>query len=307
MEITFHDILRCPISGEKLRHENNKMISSSNKYSYDISPSGIPLFAQEYISEDAKMQQQHYDKVAALYQKNLNYPHSQEYMAYLDKVFLKEIKEADLDFAIELCCGTGEAFGLLKEKIKKGMGIDVSLTMLEKAIMQLPNQKFGFLQADATRLPLDDQICASVFMLGGIHHVSDREKLFSEIFRILKPGGRFYWREPVDDFFLWRFIRAIIYRVSPGLDHKTEAPLRYQTTIRALNKAGLHCREWKTYGFIGFCLFMNSDILIFNRFFRFIPGIRQLTRLFIGLDEMIRKIPGLKKSGLQVIAYAEKA
>jgi hypothetical protein len=38
--------------------------------------------------------------------------------------------------------------------------------------------------------------------------------------------------------------------------------------------------SWKTYGFLGFCLLMNSDVLIFNRLFRFIPGIRAITRAF---------------------------
>jgi hypothetical protein len=54
--------------------------------------------------------------------------------------------------------------------------------------------------------------------------------LFREVARILKPGGRFYFREPVSDFWPWHMLRRVIYRISPSLDHLTERPLRYDET-----------------------------------------------------------------------------
>jgi len=61
-----------------------------------------------------------------------------------------------------------------------------------------------------------------------------------------------------------------------------------------------------TYGFIGFCLLMNSDVLIFNRLFRFIPGIRGITRAFAKLDDWITSRRGWTRRGLQVVGVAEK-
>jgi hypothetical protein len=51
---------------------------------------------------------------------------------------------------------------------------------------------------------------------------------------------------------------------------------------------------------------MNGDVLAFNRLFRFVPGIRAVTRAATRLDEWSLKLPGLKGAGLQVIGVAEK-
>ena len=73
-----------------------------------------------------------------------------------------------------------------------------------------------------------------------------------------------------------------------------------------LEKAGFKLRAWETYGFLGFCLFMNSDVLVFNRVFRYIPGIRGITKFFANLDDLIVRLPGFKRAGLQVVGVAEK-
>jgi hypothetical protein len=64
--------------------------------------------------------------------------------------------------------------------------------------------------------------------------------------------------------------------------------------------------SWKTYGFLGFCLLMNSDVLVFNRLFRFVPGIRGFTRLMTHIDRMTLALPGMGRAGLQVVGVAEK-
>ena len=51
---------------------------------------------------------------------------------------------------------------------------------------------------------------------------------------------------------------------------------------------------------------MNSDVLIFNRLFRFIPGIRGITRAFTRIDDWITSRPGWTRRGLQVVGVAEK-
>ena len=265
------------------------------------------MFAESFCSEEGKSQQQHYDKVADAYLENLSYPHTQEYMAFLDDEFLKMIGDRDLGVVAELCCGKGEAFSLIGDKVSKGIGADVSIKMLEGALKEHSTKdNLFFIQADATRLPLKKNSFDSVFMLGGIHHVPNREKLFQEISRILKPGGHFYFREPVSDWFLWRIIRSIIYKLSPSLDGKTERPLRWEETVPLLEKNNFRVGMWKRIGFLGFCFFMNSDILVFNRLFRYIPGIRKITRTFALLDKTLLKISFLNKAGLQVISYVVK-
>jgi SAM-dependent methyltransferase len=155
-------------------------------------------------------------------------------------------------------------------------------------------------------LPLPEGLADTVLIHGGIHHVPDRLALFAEIQRILKPGGRFYFHEPVDDFWLWRLIRKAIYRISPSLDHTSEAPLRREATMAELSAAGLRPVAWNTRGFLGFCLFMNSDVLIFNRAFRYLPGIRALTRAACRFDHWLAGRSGLRWSGLIAVGAAER-
>jgi ubiquinone/menaquinone biosynthesis C-methylase UbiE/uncharacterized protein YbaR (Trm112 family) len=300
------ELLQCPVSHEALSPEDGALVAESTGERYRVTASGIPVMAEKFCSDDGRVQQQHYDRVAAAYIENLNYPHTQEYQKYLDGAMLEAAQPAGLGVVAEICCGRGEAFQLLRDKIVGGVGVDISLNMLEAARAEFDPQKFMFLQGDATMLPLRDASFDSVFMLGGIHHVNDRQALFNEIFRILKPGGYFIWREPVSDFFLWRFLRAIIYRLSPGLDHETERPLLHEETWPVLEKAGMQPQLWRTCGFFGFCLLMNSDILMFNRLFRFIPGIRAFTRFAAWLDERIVRLPGLKRAGLQVVGRAQR-
>lgn len=299
-------ILRCPITGSALTQEGDALVGADGSQRYTIAGDGIPLFAEAFCTEDARAQQAHYDRIAQAYVANLSYPHTEEYMAYLDRALLDVVGSERFGVVAEICCGNGEAFGLLGDRIARGIGVDISLSMLEEAERRHPDRRFSFVQGDATTLPLADATCDAVFMLGGVHHVNDRRRLFAEIRRILKPGGRFYFREPLSDFFLWRWIRAVVYRVSPILDNERERPLLSDETIPVLHSVGLECRQWSTHGFLGFCLFMNSDVLVFNRLFRFIPGIRRLTRLATRLDAWTLRIPGLQGAGLQVVGVAER-
>ncbi len=310
MDATLEDnalsLLRCPRSGETLVQQEAELVSASGEHRYPINAQGIPLFAGEYCSEDARRQQQHYDAVAEGYLENLEYPHTRVYSDYLHRALVEACGQTSLGQMAELCCGKGDAIELVAGHYSFGLGLDISEEMLARAARDAGDKACLFVQGDATRLPLASESFDSVVMLGGIHHVPDRQALFGEVARVLKPGGRFLWREPANDFFLWRWLRAVIYALSPRLDAQTESPLRYVETAPVLAQAGLQLESWKTYGFIGFCLFMNSDVLIFNRLFRFIPGIRLLTRFWTGVDDLMGRLPGLRHAGLQVVGVASK-
>lgn len=307
LDARFLDKLACPETGRRLEPRDGGLATQDGARFYPVSAKGVPLFALEICSPDATQQRDHYDRVAAQYVSNLGYPHTQEYTAYLDRAFLKHVQDSDLGAVAEICCGKGELADLLGPRIGLGIGVDVSPAMLDAA-----KDKHGdpgnmvFVQGDATRLPLADGGFDSVFLLGGIHHVPDRAALFKEVFRILKPGGRLFFREPVSDFFLWRWIRSVVYRISPALDADTERPLTWDETVPVLKAAGLDLQVWETHGFLGFCVFMNSDVLVFNRLFRFVPGIRAVTRAAVRLDELTRALPFLERAGTQVIGVARK-
>ncbi len=299
-------MLRSPRSGQALHLDGGRLVSADKTERFDISPSGVPLFAAEFLSDAARFQRNHYDGMAASYVENLDYPHTREYMAYLDRQLFAVLPPGTLGTVAELCCGRGEAARLLQARMARCVGVDVSGALLEIARRELGTERFFFVQGDATMLPLGDRVFDNVVMLGGIHHVPDRTRLFAEIHRILKPGGRFYFREPVDDFAPWRAIRKVVYRLSSALDPATERPLRRSETEAALSHAKLQLQSWRTHGFLGFCLLMNSDVLVFNRLFRFLPGIRFFTRVACRMDDWMTNLPSLRHAGLQVIGVAER-
>jgi SAM-dependent methyltransferase len=300
------DILRCPHDHDELHLSEGELVSASGQHRYKIDDNNIPLFAEQLVAPEALAQQQHYDRVAAAYVENLGYPHTEVYIEYLDWVLLDQIGTDTLGLTAEICCGRGEAAKLLGHRVDKVVGLDVSSEMLRHAERQPDGPPFIAIQGDATRMPLSTGAFDTVVMLGGIHHVNDRARLFSEIFRILRPGGQLIYREPVSDFFLWKMIRAVIYRLSPGLDHQTERPLVWQESVPLLQSGGFEDCTWRTCGFLGFCFFMNSDILVFNRLFRFIPGIRQLTKAAARFDEWVVGMKPFNRAGLQVVGTARK-
>ncbi len=73
------------------------------------------------------------------------------------------------------------------------VGIDMTPEMLAKAQrgakeLDLPNVEF--IEAEAERLPFDDATFDVVISNGVIDLIPDKDAVFSELFRVLKPGGR---------------------------------------------------------------------------------------------------------------------
>jgi ubiquinone/menaquinone biosynthesis C-methylase UbiE len=302
----FLEILRCPVTGARLHQAGGALIADRGP-TYRITEDGIPVFAESPSTDDAQRQQAHYDRIAKQYLENLAYPQTEEYTKYLDAALVKAASLCEFGETAELCCGGGDGVALFKSRMHLTLGLDISIKMLKSARKCHSEGRFLFVQGDATRLPMAQDSVDTVVMLGGIHHVNNRMALFREIARILKPGGRFLFREPVSDFVVWRWLRAIIYKLSPTLDEKTERPLLYDETQLRLKSAGLRLIEWKTFGFLGYCVLMNSDVLVFNRILRFLPGIRALTRFACLLDDLVLRMPGLGGMGLIVVGVAEKA
>lgn len=299
-------VLRCPRTGSSLRIESNYLVSETDGTRYPVDGDGIVSFVTDQQLISSRVQSEHYDRNSTQYFENLKFAHTEEYASYLDNELCSVLGDQDLGVVAEPCCGTGEVAHVFAKRYSQLIGVDVSIRMLGLAVKNPHSHDALYVHGDATTLPLADGSCDSVVMIGGIHHVPDRERLFQEVYRVLKPGGRFLFREPLNDFWLWRLIRAVIYRLSPALDYDTECPIRYRETVPLLNKVGLEVATWKPVGFAGFCLFMNSDVLVVNRLFRFFPGIRTLVRMSTKFDRFITSRRFFRNMGLLVVCLARK-
>lgn len=88
---------------------------------------------------------------------------------------------------LDLCTGTGDFIGLAN--LKNSVGVDFSEKMLEIAKKKFP--KTEFIQADCTDLPFEDNSFDVVTMGYGLRNIQDRKQALSEVYRVLKPQGKF--------------------------------------------------------------------------------------------------------------------
>lgn len=71
------------------------------------------------------------------------------------------------------------------------MGMDISEDMLKLAAQNLPAGKVKLLRGDAAALPLEDESADFIVSSAALHHWEDAPSAFREIYRVLRPGGRF--------------------------------------------------------------------------------------------------------------------
>ncbi len=97
---------------------------------------------------------------------------------------------------LDLGCGAGTDTLVAAQMVgPKGhvTGIDMTPEMLAKAqsaAAELGMTNVDFVETEAEKLPFEDETFDVVISNGVIDLVPDKEAVFSEIFRVLKPGGR---------------------------------------------------------------------------------------------------------------------
>jgi demethylmenaquinone methyltransferase/2-methoxy-6-polyprenyl-1,4-benzoquinol methylase len=98
------------------------------------------------------------------------------------------------DSALDVCCGTGDFMAPLQRAVGtqgRVYGVDFCLPMLEVANskLQTPDSKLAL--GDACQLPIQANSVQAVSVGWGIRNVPDIDAAHRELFRVLKPGGRF--------------------------------------------------------------------------------------------------------------------
>ena len=97
---------------------------------------------------------------------------------------------------LELGCGPGDLWVENLERMPEGWSptlTDASLGMVREAEDRLESdRRFAFRVADALEIPFEDRIFDAVVANHMLYHVPDRARVYSEIARVLKPGGTLY-------------------------------------------------------------------------------------------------------------------
>jgi SAM-dependent methyltransferase/uncharacterized protein YbaR (Trm112 family) len=96
---------------------------------------------------------------------------------------------------LDVACGTGLfARRLARESaLPPVVGVDVSRAMIEEGVAQ--SREAGvmvdFVRAEAPDLPFQDQSFGAVLQTGALHLIADAARMFLEVGRVLRPGGRY--------------------------------------------------------------------------------------------------------------------
>jgi SAM-dependent methyltransferase len=110
---------------------------------------------------------------------------------------LRVLERLDLagdETVLDAGCGSGRVTEKLLERLPRGrvVAVDASRNMLEAARGHL-TPRFGdrvrFVHADLLTLELDDRVDV-VFSTATLHWVLDHDRLFPQLYRALRPGGR---------------------------------------------------------------------------------------------------------------------
>jgi SAM-dependent methyltransferase len=89
---------------------------------------------------------------------------------------------------LDVCCGPGMLTAAAQSRGAQSKGIDFSAEAVEVARSNVPDAEFQ--KGDAQSLPFPDSTFDSVVCGFGIIHVPDPQKALSEMYRVLKTGGR---------------------------------------------------------------------------------------------------------------------
>ena len=127
----------------------------------------------------------HFDFLAPFYERVIP--------AAAIEAMLRELEPTPNCRLLDVGGGTGRVSGFLQEYVGSVVLSDISMGMLTEAAEK------GDLQptcALSEKMPFADDFFDCVLMVDALHHVNDQVESASELWRIVKPGGRIVIQEP---------------------------------------------------------------------------------------------------------------
>ncbi len=104
---------------------------------------------------------------------------------------IEEVKEGQR--VLDLGCGNGRLFNVLKNKNIKYIGVDNSEGLLMEAHNQFPEDREKFVKADALNLPFRENEFDVILSIAVLQHIPSKQyriKFLQECLRTLDKNGK---------------------------------------------------------------------------------------------------------------------
>jgi ubiquinone/menaquinone biosynthesis C-methylase UbiE len=126
----------------------------------------------------------HFDWIAPFYDRALPFSRLEKMLEVLALPFDGTLLDAG--------GGTGRVASALRPYLTDILVTDVSTGMLAQARAK----SLSTLNAQSEHLPFVDDLFERILMVDALHHVIHQAQTLSELYRVLKPGGRLVVEEP---------------------------------------------------------------------------------------------------------------
>lgn len=151
---------------------------------------------------------------------------------------------------LEVGCGRGVGPGLILDffgaESVDAFDLDPEMITLARKRLKCRGQRVTLWVGDATNIKVESNVYDAVFDFGIIHHIPDWNAAIQEVYRVLKPGGRFYGEEVFDKFITSPFWKRV-------LDHPQKNRFDHDRFKSVLIKTGLRVvasdQIWNRLGF----------------------------------------------------------
>lgn len=158
---------------------------------------------------------------------------------------------------LEIGCGRGVGTKIIFERFgaAKITAFDLDPDMIALArsrLAQYSSDRLNLFVGDAAAIEAEDGSFDAVFDFAIIHHIPEWRKAVSEVARVLRPGGRFFFeevtRQALDSWFYRSF-----------LDHPKHDRFDMSEFVGEMQNRGIelrgNCKEW----FLGDCIVGVGD------------------------------------------------